>query len=284
MVTGIARTQKRGWTDMLDKPAADDAEKQAKRARFAAMLDSAPSESSSEKKPVPDASCGQGNSEAAESAALLRLAGGDKEKAEILRKAIEAQTAERFASAMALDYATNMVLAKRAGQLEKLTPEYVAMRQGIKCTDELLESILAQVADGISVYRICKRDDMPTTAAVLKHLNSADWLQKYQAAMLARTDKHVDEIAEASRELTAAVAAGASSDVVNAIKVHINTLQWIAARINPAKYGDRQTVDMNATVKLTEQQVDSRLQQLFSKAGLDAAALNAAPDPDSKGQ
>jgi hypothetical protein len=217
-----------------------------------------------------------------ESAALLRLAGGDKEKAEILRKAIEAQTAERFASAMALDYATNMVLAKRAGQLEKLTPEYVAMRQGIKCTPELLESILAEVADGTSVYRICKRDDMPTTAAVLKHLNSAEWLQKYQAAMLARTDKHVDEIAEASRELTAAVAAGASSDVVNAIKVHINTLQWIAARINPAKYGDRQTVDMNATVKLKETEVDSRLRALLGKAGLDAAALNAAPDPDAK--
>jgi hypothetical protein len=269
---------------MLGKPATDEAEQAARRARFAAMLDSAPSESSSEKELVPDASPGQGNSEAAENAALLRLAGGDKEKAEILRKAIEAQTAERFASAMALDYATNMVLAKRAGQLEKLTPEYVAMRQGIKCTDEVLEGILSQVADGISVYRICKRDDMPTSAAVLKKLNSADWLQKYQAALLARADKHVDEIADAARELTAAVAAGASSDVVNAIKVHINTLQWIAARINPAKYGDRQTVDMTATVKLTEQQVDTRLSQLLGKAGLDAAALNAAPDPDSKGQ
>lgn len=273
MSTGITRTQSR-WEAMLNR------EREAKRSRFAAMLTGPAENLNSQKEPVPEASPEQTNAEQQEEAALLRLSGGDRERAAQLQKLIQAQAAERFASAMALDYATNMVLAKRTGQLEKLTPAYVSMRQGIRCTEEMLTSILEQVADGISVYRICKRDDMPTTASVLTKLNSAEWLQKYQAAMLARTDKHVDEIAEASRELIAAVAAGASSDVVNAIKVHINTLQWIASRINPAKYGDKQTVDLNAQVKLTEPQVDDRLKSLLTKAGLDAAALMAAPDPD----
>lgn len=257
-----------------------DEAKQQRAAKFAAMLGSAPETLNSEKETVPLASPEQGNTEQQESAALLRLAGGDDELAATLKKAIERQAAERYASAMALDIAMNATLRRREGQGDRLTPAYVAMRQGIKCTPEVLEGILEQVADGISVYRLCKRDDMPTSQAVTMALNSPDWLTKYHAALLRRTDKQVDEIADASRELVAAVAAGADANTVNAIKVHINTLQWIAARMNPAKYGDRSTVDMNANVKLTEPQVDDRLKALLMKAGLDAAALNAAPDPD----
>lgn len=270
MVDGIARTRKAAFSAMLGET------EQPKRSRWAAMIDGSSEKLNKQKETVSSSSRGQGKAEQADSehAALLRLAGGDEEKALMLKKAIEAQAAERYASAVALDHAMNAVLRRREGQLEKLTPEYVAMRQGIKCTPELLEQILAEVAEGVSVYRICKRDDMPTSQAVNKMLNSAEWLAKYQTALLRRADKMVDEIAEATRELNAAVQAGASSEVVKAIQIHINTLQWIAARINP-KYSDKQTIDLNATVKMTESQVDQRLRSLLGKAGVLLGDSNA---------
>jgi len=269
MLNGITRTHKKAFSDMLDKP------EPVKSSRWAAMMADPVEKLNTQKESVSSSSPEQGNAEQAENAALLRLAGGDHEKVAMLKKAIEAQAAERYAGAVALDHAMNAVLRRREGQLEKLTPEYVKMRQGIKCTPELLDSILAEVAEGVSIYRICKRDDMPTPSAVNQMLNSADWLAKYQTALLRRADKHVDEIADASRELTAAVAAGASSEVVNAIKVHINTLQWVAARINP-KYSDKQTIDLNATVKMTESQVDQRLRALLGKAGVTLGEGDAA--------
>lgn len=276
MTSSTAQARKR-WNAMLDSAA--DTAKAARRARFDAMVNGPDSKLNSQKEPVPLASHRQEKAEQAENEALLRLAGGDAEQAAVLKSAIQKQTAERYASAVALDHATNAVLRKRAGMWEKLTPAYVKMRQGIKCTDEVLEDILQNVADGVSIYRQCRGDDMPTSASVSVALAKPEWIVKYQSALFRRADKMVDEIADASRELTAAVAAGASSEVVNAIKIHINTLQWIAARINPSKWGDKTTVDVNATVKLKESEVDDRLKALMNKAGVDLAALTAT-DPD----
>jgi Bacteriophage Sf6, terminase small subunit-like len=275
-MTSTAQARKR-WDAML--AGAEQTAKAARQARFDAMVNGPVSKLNSEKESVPSASPSQGNTEQAENEALLRLSGGDAERAATLKDLIQKQTAERYASAVALDHATNAVLSRRAGMWEKLTPGYVKMRQGIKCTDEVLDDILQNVADGVSIYRQCRGDDMPTSHAVTQALSRPEWIVKYQAALFRRADKMVDEIADASRELTAAVAAGASSEVVNAIKIHINTLQWIASRINPSKWGDKSTVDVNATVKLKESEVDDRLKALMNKAGVDLAALTAT-DPD----
>lgn len=280
-MTSIAQARKR-WDAMLNS--AGETAAAARRARFAAALGGSSETSNSETQTFASSShrsTNENDAEQAEHAALLRLAGGDAEQAAMLQKLIQKQAAERYASAMALDAATNMVLAKRAGQWEKLTPEYVQMRQGIKCTDEVLESILENVADGISIYRQCRADDMPTSHAVTQALSRPEWIVKYQAALFRRADKMVDEIADATRELNAAVQAGAGSDVVNAIKIHINTLQWIASRINPSKWGDKSTVDVNATVKLKENEVDERLKTLLNKAGVDIAAMTAT-NPDAQ--
>jgi hypothetical protein len=59
---------------------------------------------------------------------------------------------------------------------------------------------------------------------------------------------------------------GASNEEMTALKTHINSLQWIAAKLNPKKYGERQHLEVDQTIKLDDKQIDSRLQALVEKA------------------
>lgn len=213
-----------------------------------------------------------------EEAALRRMAGGDGEKYEQMKKLINQQTAERYMTAVALDRATNSVLTKRRDP-STFTKEYIKRRRDILVTDEMLEEVMLRVSQGESIYRICRDDDaMPSYSTVTQWLHKAEWAAKYEAAIRSRADKHADEVAEASRELQAMVAAGANGDVVQAMKVHINTLQWLASRMNPQKWGDRVNVDMNAKIVTKEADVDSRLLSLLGKAGVN---LNGDADRSS---
>jgi hypothetical protein len=215
----------------------------------------------------------QESAKAEHEAALLRFANGNKEAAKELDRLLQKQVGERYLSAVALDNAAAMLTAKRRDPAT-FTPEYIDRKRRVVITDELMTEILRRLSEGVSIYRTCRDDDsMPSYAAAVSKLNEPEWKAKYDAARSNRTDKMGDEIAEATRELKELVAAGAPSEMVNAVKLHVNTLQWLMARMNPQGWGDKQTVDLNANVKVkSESDVDARLLAFFGKAGVN---LNA---------
>ena len=214
----------------------------------------------------------QKSAESEHDAALLRFANGNKEAAKELDRLLQKQVGERYLSAVALDNAAAMLTKKRRDPAT-ITPEYVERKQRVAMTDEVMTEILRRLSEGVSIYRTCRDDDsMPSYARAVEKLNEPEWKAKYDAARSNRTDKMGDEIAEATRELKELVAAGAPSEMVNAVKLHVNTLQWLMARMNPQGWGDRQTVDLNAKVSVKEQDIDAKLAALLGKAGV---SLNA---------
>lgn len=225
----------------------------------------------SQKESVPKASPKSGKLDKAKSG----LSSDEEPAEQTLEERIEALAQKRYVEAAALDAAVAMVFAHRGSAMP--TAKEIEAKLRIDPTPELWDEMWFRVAEGQSVFTICKLPHMPASTTVYRYIAKEGELAKaYQAALHMRTDKQAEQIVETSRELQLRAEAGASTEEVNAGKVLINSLQWTAARLNPAKYGDKQAIDLNATVKLSEQQVDDRLGGLIAKAM--GAGITAAPE------
>lgn len=203
---------------------------------------------------------------------MKTLAGGKKREMtdrEILERQIHEQAQTRFVASAAIDAAVAM---REAGIKKPLTATQSRAKLKVKVADAK-DELLLRVAEGESVFTICQDTHMPARASVYKAIREdAQFKQEYEAALDQRADKYVEQIADLSRQMQDRAAMGASNEEVTALKAHINSLQWIAARLNPKKYGDKQQLDIDQKVTLDDKQLDQRLTALMAKAGQKKAA------------
>ena len=108
--------------------------------------------------------------------------------------------------------------------------------------DETFNKICSQLADGMSLKRICQADDMPSKATFYNWLNnSKDLLDKYARAK----DDSADALAEDIQDIADKVLIGGYE--ANNARVAIDAKKWIASKLKPKKYGDR--IDMTTNGK-----------------------------------
>jgi hypothetical protein len=190
---------------------------------------------------------------------------GDREKtaAEKLRADIQVQAQARFVASAAIDAAVAM---REAGIQKPLTQTQIKAKGKIK-PESVKDELLLRIAEGESVFTICQDTHMPARSVIYKWIREhAQFKQEYESALDQRADKYVEQIADLSRHMQDRAAMGASNEEVTALKAHINSLQWIAARLNPKKYGDKQQLDIDQKVTLDDKQLDQRLAALVAKA------------------
>lgn len=177
---------------------------------------------------------------------------------------IQKQAQARFIASAAIDAAVAMQRAKLPNQ--NPTKAHLERKERVKLAD-IRQELLLRVAEGESVFTISHDAHMPARHTLYRWIREdPQFKQEYEAALEQRADKYVEQIADLSAQLSARAQMGASNEEVTALKSHINTLQWIAARLNAKKYGDRQQLDIDQKVTLNEQQVDQRLATLLGKA------------------
>jgi len=182
---------------------------------------------------------------------------------EILEKQIAEQAQARFVASAAIDAAIAM---REAGLKKPLTVAQSKAKLKVKVADAK-DELLLRVAEGESVFTICQDAHMPSRASVYKSIREdAQFKMEYEAALEQRADKYVEQIADLSRHMQERAAMGASNEEVTALKAHVNSLQWIAARLNAKKYGDKQQLDIDQKVTLDDKQLDQRLSALIAKA------------------
>jgi hypothetical protein len=120
----------------------------------------------------------------------------------------------------------------------------------VRFTPELGQSICERLANGESLRTICSAPDMPDRGTVRRWLSdpaNAEFREAYNAARLAWADEVFEEIAtlaSGARQIAEdAEARGRNAHAaVGALREEIRAKMWIAARLNPARYGDRTTV------------------------------------------
>lgn len=183
---------------------------------------------------------------------------------EELQQEITKQAQARFVASSAIDAAVAMRQARLPNR--KPTQAQIKAKGRVKLAD-VKNELLLRIAEGESVFTISHDDHMPGRSALYQWIREdPQFRAEYETALEQRADKMVEEIADLSRYMSERAAMGAANEEVTALKSHINSLQWIAARLNAKKYGDRQQLDVDQKITLDEKQLDQRLGLLLAKA------------------
>ena len=105
---------------------------------------------------------------------------------------------------------------------------------------EVAADICAKLADGESLRKVCERPGMPSKTSVFRWLaENVEFRDQYAKATDSRADaifEEMFEIADDAPEESAAVAKA---------RLRIDTRKWALARMNPKKYGDKVTQDID---------------------------------------
>lgn len=143
-------------------------------------------------------------------------------------------------------------------------------------TQELADSICAELANGTSMRTVCKRDDMPSMDCVFRWLREKpEFNEQYVKAKQESADALVEEMMDIADNgendwMVRHGKDGEESWVVNGehvqrSRLRLDTRKWIASKLKPKKYGDK--LDMNHGVqpdnplaKLLEQVTGTKFQ------------------------
>lgn len=106
-------------------------------------------------------------------------------------------------------------------------------------TSELADAICERLADGQSLRSICQADDMPNKATVFRWLAAdAAFSDQYARARESQADTLFDDM------IDIADAEGMRDPVdVQQAKLRVETRKWMAGKLRPKVYGEKQTVE-----------------------------------------
>lgn len=122
-------------------------------------------------------------------------------------------------------------------------------------TQELADLICERLADGESLRSICRDESMPDKATVCRWLaKHQDFRDQYAHAREMQADSLFDEnldIADnANNDWMERFGEGnegwqINGEAIQRSKLRIDTRKWMAGKLAPKKYGDKQQIDMN---------------------------------------
>lgn len=99
---------------------------------------------------------------------------------------------------------------------------------------EVAADICSLLADGESLRKVCDRPGMPNKATVFRWLaQHEEFCDQYAKATETRADAIFEEMFDIADTVTEEAAA------VGKARLRIDTRKWALARMNPRKYGDK---------------------------------------------
>lgn len=130
-------------------------------------------------------------------------------------------------------------------------------------TLQMATLICARLSEGESLSKICKDDKMPVSSTVYLWLtNSAAFSEMYARAKDESADRMVDDM------LDIADNKAFDKDTAAAAKVQIDTRKWIASKLKPQKYGDKQQIEISGELKIQQmgdEELDGRLMNVLNR-------------------
>lgn len=120
-------------------------------------------------------------------------------------------------------------------------------------TAEKADAICALIAEGKSVKSIGQMDDQPSEATIYRWLAANEgFCEKYARAREFQADVYAQEIIDIADDSAGDMiidpetgAERLNSEHVQRSRLRVDARKWAASKLQPKKYGDRQTVDLN---------------------------------------
>jgi len=118
-------------------------------------------------------------------------------------------------------------------------------------TQEIADSICAQLAEGISLRSVCAAEDMPEVKTIFNWFRKhPEFLQQYARAKEESAEAQHEMLMDLGDEairLSQSVEPKSSSAVVQAVKLKADNLKWSMSKMKPKKYGEK--VDLTSDGK-----------------------------------
>lgn len=124
-------------------------------------------------------------------------------------------------------------------------------------TPELGDLLCAEIAEGKSMARICNGNEaLPTARTVYKWLREEpEFLRNYELAKADQADFLAEEILEIADNGSndwiaehgddgAVTAYKLNGEAIQRSRLRVDARKWIASKLKPKKYGDRQTQEL----------------------------------------
>lgn len=110
-------------------------------------------------------------------------------------------------------------------------------------TQEVADAICEKLAEGESLRSICYAEDMPACSTVFRWLSlDATFSEQYARARESQADALFDEILSIADE---------EKDDVQRSRLRVDARKWMAGKLRPKKYGERQEIEHSGSVELT---------------------------------
>lgn len=141
-----------------------------------------------------------------------------------------------------------------------------------KYSEALVDAICGQVADGLSLVKVCEAEDMPNRATVNRWLAEHEaFRDKYARARDAQADKIFEECLEIADQYDTKIDV-VEPDTVQRAKLRIDTRKWMAGKLRPKKYGERVQQEISGPgggaieiAALSEDERKARIAELLAK-------------------
>lgn len=121
-------------------------------------------------------------------------------------------------------------------------------------TEDLAIEICARLASGESLVRMCKADDMPSVSTVYRWIQAhEEFRDNYTRAREDQADTLADEILDIANTPVVGVKTKTNEkgevettegDMIEHRRLQVDARKWIAAKLKPKKYGDKQQTEV----------------------------------------
>jgi hypothetical protein len=121
-------------------------------------------------------------------------------------------------------------------------------------TEDMAIEICARLASGESLVRMCKADDMPSVSTVYRWIQAhEEFRDSYTRAREDQADTLADEILDIANTPVVGVKTKTNEkgevettegDMIEHRRLQVDARKWIAAKLKPKKYGDKQQTEV----------------------------------------
>lgn len=153
---------------------------------------------------------------------------------------------------------------------------------------EFKAAVCEQISEGKSLRVICEEDkSLPTARTIHRWLNDdEDFCQQYARAREAQADALFDEILEIADDGRndwmerkdrddQNIGWRENGEAIRRSQLRVDARKWMAAKLQPKKYGERLDLNHSGSVSMTKADIDAELAKYVTAAG-GAEALAAA--------
>lgn len=160
-------------------------------------------------------------------------------------------------------------------------------------SQDAVDEVCERIAEGEALNTICADSHLPSVTTIFKWLAAyPEFANSYASAREAQAELFAEQIMAISddgsadytlKSIDGSYEVKVDQENIQRSRLKVDTRKWIASKLKPKVYGDRQQLDINGTLTISEaseEDLMAELMELVTTGVLKLPAPAAEPDPN----